>query len=144
MARGVLEKRMARGSTATRGNPSSSAVARDESVVGRGARVRGRVSGDGSLRVEGQVEGEIAVSGDLSIDEGAVITGDVEAHAVTISGALTGDVSARGPVAIRATAKVAGNMGGAEVSLEEGASFTGRIEADFELPPELLATPGGR
>jgi len=36
---------------------------------------------------------------------------------------------------------------GAEVTLEEGASFTGRIEADFELPPELVsleAQPGER
>jgi cytoskeletal protein CcmA (bactofilin family) len=105
------------------------------------------VNGDGSLRVEGQVEGEIAVSGDLTIEEGASVRGDVEAHGVTILGELTGDVSAHGPVAIRASAKVSGNMGGAEVSLEEGASFRGRIEADFELPPELLETqarPGER
>ena len=133
---------MARGPAATRSNASP--LAGDESVLGRGARVRGRVNGDGSLRVEGQIEGEIAVSGDLTIEEGGSVKGDVEAHGVTILGELTGDVSAHGPVAIRASAKVSGNMGGAEVSLEEGASFTGRIDADFELPPELLETPGER
>lgn len=136
---------MARGPAATRSNASP--LAGDESVLGRGARVRGRVNGDGSLRVEGQVEGEIAVSGDLTIEEGGAVRGDVEAHGVTILGELQGDVSAHGPVAIRATAKVTGNMGGAEVTLEEGASFTGRIEADFELPPELVsleAQPGER
>lgn len=134
---------MARGSSATQRNHSPSAG--DESVLGQGTRVRGRVSGDGNLRIEGQVEGDVAISGDLMIEEGAAITGAVEAHAVTINGALTGDVSARGPVAIRATAKVAGDMGGTEVSLDEGASFTGRIEADFELPPELVETrQGGR
>jgi cytoskeletal protein CcmA (bactofilin family) len=134
---------MARGPAATQSNtPDLSNV--EESVLGRGTRVRGRIGGEGSLRVEGQIEGNVAVGGDLAVEEGAAITGDVEARAVTIHGALTGDVSARGAIAIRATAKVAGNMGGSEVSLDEGASFTGRIEAEFDLPSELVAQKGGR
>jgi len=114
------------------------------SVLGHGTRVRGRVQGDGDLRVEGQVEGDVTLSGDLVIEEGAQIQGNVEAASVTIGGTLTGDVASRGPVAIRATARVAGNMGGSEVSLEEGAEFSGRIEADFELPAELSDGHGGR
>ncbi len=93
-----------------------------ESILGRGAKVRGRVGGDGDLRVEGQVEGDVRISGQLAIEEG---------------GAITGDVAARGSVTIRAGAQVAGNMNGAEVVLEEGASFTGRIEAEFDMPAEL-------
>ena len=61
---------------------------------------------------------------------------------VLIGGALTGDVAATGAVVIRASAKVAGNMSGAEVSLEEGASFSGRIEAEFDLPAELAGRQG--
>ncbi|MRG92777.1 bactofilin family protein [Polyangium spumosum] len=111
------------------------------SVLGRGTRVRGRVMGEGDLRVEGHVEGGVSLTGELVIEEGAEVSGDVEAAVVTIAGTLTGDVAARGPVAIRASAKVSGNLGGAEVSLDEGAEFSGRIEADFELPAELQ---GGR
>lgn len=115
-----------------------------ESILGRGARVRGRVTGDGDLHVEGHIEGDVSISGDLSIEEGASISGDVGASAVVIGGSLVGDVEARGSVTIRATAKVEGNLGGAEVSLDEGASFKGRIEAEFDLPAELTpahATP---
>lgn len=112
------------------------------SVLGRGARVRGRVSGDGDLQVEGQIEGDVTLSGELSIDEAGSITGDVDAAAVTIAGALQGNVASRGAVTIRAGAKVEGNMGGAEVSLEEGASFVGRIEAEFDLPAELMPRQG--
>jgi len=107
------------------------------SVLGHGTRVRGRVQGEGDLRVEGHIEGNVSLTGELIIDEGAEVTGDVEALAVTIGGALRGDVSARGPVTVRASAKVSGNLGGTEVSLEEGAEFQGRIEAEFELPAEL-------
>lgn len=119
------------------GYASASARTDEGGVLGRTTRVRGRVHGTGDLRVEGQIEGDVRVSGELAVDEGGAITGDVDAGAVTIHGALTGDVSARGAVAIGASARVFGNMGGAEVSLEEGAVFAGRIEAEFELPPEL-------
>jgi len=61
----------------------------------------------------------------------------VGASAVAIGGTLRGDVSARGVVTVRATADVEGDLGGAEVSLDEGASFHGRIEAEFDMPAEL-------
>ena len=79
----------------------------------------------------------MAVSGDLAIEEGAAVKGNVQAESVSIGGELSGDVTARGAVAVRSTGKVAGNLGGAEVSLEEGASFEGMIEAQFDLPAEL-------
>lgn len=121
-------------STATSANVTREGM---ESVLARGTRVRGRIRGDGDLRIEGNIEGDVAVSGDLTIDDGAAVKGDVQAASVTVGGELTGDVTARGAVVIRATARVAGTMGGSEVSLEEGASFDGRIEAEFDLPLEL-------
>ena len=127
---------MVRGAAAARGT-SEEATA---SILGRGARVRGRIGGDGDLRVEGEVEGDVSISGELTIEEGASVTGDVGADAVIVSGALKGDVAARGAVAVRATAQVEGNLVGAEVSLEEGASFHGRIDAEFDLPAELGGT----
>ncbi|MBK9262705.1 MAG: polymer-forming cytoskeletal protein [Polyangiaceae bacterium] len=113
------------------------------SVLGRGTRVRGRIQGDGDLRIEGGVEGDVSVSGELVVEEGAEVQGNVDAATVTISGALTGDVSSRGGIVVRASAKVAGSLGGPEVSLEEGAEFSGRIEADFDLPAELLGGSSG-
>jgi cytoskeletal protein CcmA (bactofilin family) len=114
------------------------------SVLGRSTRVRGRIHGDGDLRIEGAVEGDVSVTGELVIEEGAEIKGNVDAAVVTIGGGLTGDVSTRGTIVVRASAKVSGNLGGPDVSLEEGADFSGRIEADFELPAELLGSSGGR
>jgi cytoskeletal protein CcmA (bactofilin family) len=119
-----------------------------ESVIARGAKVRGRVGGEGDLRVEGQVDGDVRIQGQLSIEEGGAVHGEVEATAVVIGGALEGDVASRGPVTIRAGATVVGNLGGAEIVLEEGASFRGRIDAEFDMPAELggpsVAKPAGR
>jgi cytoskeletal protein CcmA (bactofilin family) len=106
--------------------------------IGSGARVRGRIHGDGDLVVEGQVEGDLAIRGDLTIAEGASVTSEaVEAQTVTIAGALEGDVAASGPVRLVAGSRVRGNLRGSAVSIEDGARFSGRLDCEFELPPEL-------
>jgi cytoskeletal protein CcmA (bactofilin family) len=96
-------------------------------TIGRSARVRGRITGDGDLLVEGSVEGEINVGGD-----------------VTLSGVVEGDIESRGAVHIVAGARVRGNVRSEEVSLDEGAEFAGELSAAFELPADLQASsPAG-
>jgi cytoskeletal protein CcmA (bactofilin family) len=107
------------------------------SSIGAGTRIRGRVTGEGDLVIGGQVEGDVVVRGDVTIADGARCTSNVEGHAVVVSGELSGDVSASGPVTIGATARLRGNVHGATISLEDGASFAGRIDCDFELPEGL-------
>lgn len=114
-----------------------------EAVIGRGTRVRGRISGEGDLLVEGTVEGDIVLSGDLAIAEGASATSSVEAQAVTVNGALDGDVRARGAVVIGTSARVHGDIVAESVSLEEGAELVGRVESEFDLPPELSGGGAG-
>jgi cytoskeletal protein CcmA (bactofilin family) len=115
-----------------------------EAVIGRTTRVRGRVSGDGSLLIEGNIEGDINVRGDLTIAEGGRATSTIDADAVTLRGELDGDVRARGVVRIEAGARVRGDVQGESVALEEGAEFVGRLDATFELPAELGGTTSGR
>jgi cytoskeletal protein CcmA (bactofilin family) len=114
-----------------------------EAVIGKTTRVRGRVSGDGDLLIEGNVEGDITVRGDLTIAEGGRATSTVEASAVTLRGELDGDVRASGAVRIEAGARVRGDMQGESISLEEGAELVGRLDMAFELPAELGGSAGG-
>lgn len=114
-----------------------------EAVIGRTTRVRGRVSGDGDLLVEGIVEGDIAVRGDVTLEGGARAASNVDAEAVLVRGELEGDVRARGVVRIESGARVRGDVHGELVAIDEGAEFAGRLDADFELPPELSGGGGG-
>lgn len=109
-----------------------------EARIGSSARVRGRIHGEGDLVVEGHVEGDVAIRGDLTIAEGASVTSKaVEAQAVTIAGALEGDVAASGAVRLVAGAQVRGNLRGSQVAIDDGARFSGQLDCDFELPAEL-------
>jgi len=108
-----------------------------EAVIGRSAKVRGRITGDGDLTVLGTVEGEVNLKGDLTVGEGGSIHSNIDAHTVSISGTVEGDVRASGVIRIESGASVRGDMHGASVAIEEGAAYTGRLDAQFDLPPEL-------
>jgi cytoskeletal protein CcmA (bactofilin family) len=106
--------------------------------IGSAARVRGRIQGDGDLVVEGHVEGSVTLRGDLTIAEGASVASEsVTAHAVLIAGALEGNVVATGPVRLAQGARVRGDLQGSAVAIDDGAHFSGRLDCEFELPPEL-------
>jgi cytoskeletal protein CcmA (bactofilin family) len=116
----------------------------EKGVIGASTRVRGRITGDGDVTVEGHVEGDITVRGDVVVEGGGSVTSNVDADSVTVSGTLEGDVTARGAVRIAAGAKVRGNMHGEQVSIEDGAEFAGRLDCEFELPPELAGGASSR
>lgn len=125
-------------------NPSKTSTARNprqtassENVLGPSVRIRGRLSGEGDLRIEGQVEGDVQVTGALVVDGRGSITGGSQASSVEIEGRVHGDVTADGPVAIKRGAHVQGDISGSEISLDEGASFAGRIDASFDMPEGL-------
>ncbi|HZU82054.1 MAG TPA: polymer-forming cytoskeletal protein [Polyangiaceae bacterium] len=123
---------MAQARTTTRGGEAR------EARIGRGARVRGRVRGEGDLVIEGRLEGDLSLRGDLTIAEGAEVASDtLEAHAVTVAGALEGDVTASGAVRLAPGARVRGNIRGTAIAIEDGARYSGRLDFEFDLPPEL-------
>jgi len=120
----------------------------DEARIGSGAKVHGRIAGDGDLTVEGRVDGDIALRGILTIEEGGTVAAEtVEADEITVAGTLEGELRVKGPVRALAGARVRGNVHGGSLALEEGAEFTGRVDFDFDLPAELESgpahTPGG-
>jgi len=121
---------------------ASSTAQNSTAVLGKGARLRGRIGGDGDLRVEGSISGDVAVKGQLVVVEGGEIVADVQAGSVIIEGSIEGDITATDAVAIRASARVTGALKGSSISIEEGASVSGSVEAAFELPPELGGKAG--
>ena len=100
--------------------------------------MRGRIHGEGDLLVEGNVEGDVAVRGDLRIADGANVSSEsVEAHAISIAGSVEAEVTASGPIRLEASAEVRGTLRAPAVAIADGARFAGRLDCEFELPPEL-------
>lgn len=103
------------------------------SVIGAATRVTGRVGGEGPLRIEGSVKGDVQVTGEAEIAENASVEGNIQAETLELSGTLLGDAATRGPIAVRSGAHVRGELRGSEVSIEPGSRVSVRLETQVEL-----------
>jgi cytoskeletal protein CcmA (bactofilin family) len=105
------------------------------SSISRGTTIVGKVAGEGTVHVFGQIEGELrAIS--IFIDEGAKVEGDVVAEELTIGGEVKGTIHAK-RVKLNATAVVEGDIFHRSLSIEENARFEGsskREDSAVDLP----------
>jgi cytoskeletal protein CcmA (bactofilin family) len=94
-------------------------------VVGPKTTIKGEISGDEDVLVEGVVEGQIHLTKDLRVGPGGVVRAKVQAQSVVVSGQLVGDCSATHRVEIQASGTLLGNIRAPRVVIAEGASFKG-------------------
>lgn len=94
--------------------------------LGKGTRVVGKLSFEGPARIEGVVEGEIAAQDTLTIGESAVVNAQIVGGAVVVHGRVTGDVTARKRLEIRAPGRLLGNITTPSLVIHEGVVFEGQ------------------
>ncbi|THJ21146.1 MAG: polymer-forming cytoskeletal protein [Nitrospira sp. CG24E] len=97
-------------------------------LLGKGAEFRGIVSLDGTLRVDGRVEGEIHTTGTLIVGEHAVIEGIVSAGIVMNSGKINGTVTALEKIHILKPGVLVGDIRTPVIAIEEGSHFHGMCD----------------
>jgi cytoskeletal protein CcmA (bactofilin family) len=94
-------------------------------VIGSKTRIKGEITGDENVSVEGHVEGSIKITRDLHVGTGGSVRATVSAHSVVVAGELTGDCQATQRVQIEATGRMTGNIRAPRVVIVEGATFRG-------------------
>lgn len=94
--------------------------------LGKGSRVTGKLTFEGTVRIEGQVEGEISAQDTLIIGESAVVNAQINGASVILHGRVTGDVTARKRLEIRAPGKLFGNISTPSLIIHEGVIFEGQ------------------
>jgi cytoskeletal protein CcmA (bactofilin family) len=100
------------------------------SVISSSAVIRGNVRGDGSLEILGRVEGDVGVTGDLSIGPDAVVVGALSGARVIIGGSVQGDVTGTEVVLIGETGRVIGDLSAPRIGMSEGAHVRGGVRTD--------------
>ena len=96
-----------------------------ETIIGKNTQFKGILSGDGNIRIDGSLDGEISSTGDVVIGDQGNVTATIKASNVLISGAVTGNVIANTKLEITSTGKLFGDVKAAVLSIAEGASFKG-------------------
>src|SRR5437773_5899816 len=121
--------------------------AREDEViafVGRGVEFKGVITYNGTVRIDGRLDGEIHTEGVLLVGQDAVITAQVTAGTVISRGKITGDVVASGKVRLLAPAVLNGSVKTPLLSIEEGVLFNGGLEMAKKVEqPEVSRAPAG-
>ena len=108
-------------------------------MIGPSITIKGEVSGEEDLLIEGKVEGNINLNGNqVAVGASGKVSADIQAKTAKIDGEVTGDITANEKVVISKSGNVRGNIVAPRVTLEDGAIFKGSIDMDpagatFEL-----------
>jgi cytoskeletal protein CcmA (bactofilin family) len=97
-------------------------------LLGKGSDFKGIVSFDGTVRVDGHVEGEIHTTGTLIVGEHAVIEGIVSAGILMNSGKINGTITAIEKVHILKPGVLVGDIRTPVIAIEEGSRFHGMCD----------------
>jgi cytoskeletal protein CcmA (bactofilin family) len=100
---------------------------RDGARVGARLSFRGEVSGEGDFQIAGRFEGEISVTGRVTVVEGATVDANINALAIHIGGTVRGNLSASTRVEILPTGVLTGSLKTGSFSAADGASVKGEV-----------------
>jgi cytoskeletal protein CcmA (bactofilin family) len=110
------------------GAPGSSS--RAAACISHGIKIKGEVTGSEDLFVDGLVDGKLSLAnGSLTIGPNGHVKADVHAREVIVRGKIEGKVSGRDRVQLWSTGEVTGEVQTERLSIEDGASLRGKVEA---------------
>ncbi len=97
-------------------------------VIGPKTVLKGDITGDEDVLVQGTVEGTIRIGRDLRVGPGGTVRATVSAQSVVVAGEVVGDCQAAGRVELEASGRLTGNIRAPRVIIVEGASFKGNSD----------------
>lgn len=95
-------------------------------VIGVGSIFRGTLMVSGTLRIEGEVEGDILNCDRLEIGEHGIMNADIEVKEAYVEGRVVGNIRALGVLEMKSGAHIEGDVAAMSVVMEPGVYFTGR------------------
>ena len=99
--------------------------------IGKSIHIKGELSGNEDLTIEGKVEGKITLNGcSVTIGQSGLVMAEIHAKSVVVCGQVRGDITADESVEVAATGTVLGNVRAPRVVLADGAKFKGSIDMD--------------
>ncbi|HEX3698255.1 MAG TPA: polymer-forming cytoskeletal protein [Polyangia bacterium] len=99
-------------------------------LLGRGSEFEGKLSFEGTVRIDGKLSGEIFTDDTLIIGEGAEVNAEINVGAVVIEGTVHGNVNAKRSVEIHTPGKVIGNISTPSLFIEKGVIFEGNCQME--------------
>ena len=98
-------------------------------LLGKGSHFEGKLTFEGTVRVDGKLSGEIFSNDVLVVGE------------VIVQGSVVGNIKARRSIELRAPARVKGDLHTASLLIDRGVVFEGYCKMDAAMATSSLAPP---
>jgi cytoskeletal protein CcmA (bactofilin family) len=100
------------------------------SLIAQGMKIVGDCETDGTIRVEGRIEGTLRAGKSVVVGRGGEVTGDIITQDAVISGRVNGNIVAESRLELQATCDIQGEIRSRRVQLDEGARFNGQVHME--------------
>ena len=119
--------------TSTTASPTSGELGSAQPVttlLGKGSEFEGKLSFEGTVRVDGKLSGEIFTDDVLIVGEGAELNAEITVGAIVIQGTVRGNITAKRSVEIHSPGRVKGNINTPSLFIEKGVFFDGQCQME--------------
>jgi cytoskeletal protein CcmA (bactofilin family) len=112
-------------------------------LLGRGATFEGKLTFEGTVRIDGRFKGEVFSDDTLVIGEGAIVEAQIDIGEVIIQGTVIGNIVAKRSIEIHAPGRVKGDLHTPTLQIDKGVVFEGRsfMEAATQKPSGAATPP---
>src|SRR5512146_1293067 len=99
-------------------------------LLGRGSEFEGKLTFEGTVRIDGKFNGTIVTNDVLVVGEGAKVSAEISCGTVIVHGEIVGNVKAKTSVELHQPAKMKGNIETPSLMIEKGVTFEGQCKMD--------------
>lgn len=118
-------------------NPSTGT---STSLIGAGTSMKGDITSNGDLRIDGSLVGNINCSAKVVIGANGVVQGDINGQQADIMGKVTGTIKVKDLLQLKGGSVVNGNLQAAKLQIEPTANFNG----ECHMAPQPAAASSGK
>lgn len=112
-----------------------------ESILAAGLTIEGKIEGNGNVRVAGRFKGNVNVKGELMIEPGASIDGEVRADTVLVGGEVRGHIISKSRVEFKESGTLIGDLKAGSLTVAAGSKMRGKVEFGWKEGELESATP---
>lgn len=114
-----------------RDEPTPTAAGSDlNALLGRGSEFEGKLTFEGTVRIDGKFTGQIQSGDVLVVGEGAKISAEISVGTIIVHGEVTGNIRAKNAIELHHPARVRGNVETPSLMIEKGVIFEGQAKME--------------
>ena len=109
---------------------STTPIVNSKNILNSDVEIKGTLKFAGELTFDGKLEGDITSDGTLNLSDNAVVKGNLNINSVVLRGKITGNVTAKERIEIKAKTELFGDIRSPKLVIEEGVTFVGKSEVN--------------